>query len=409
MNALPRNTPETHVEADVSHKITMNDASADEKEEEDEEDINGPSSHPMIGTDESLMSGFPNDIESSNFISPITSIGHNNPHSLAGLELEHAHASSHVHADMGPGDEKGVDAGEVDSVSNPNLEATQDLDPAHPSSSSINPNLTNTTDPSGSNHISSLEGLGETETHGDEGNHGHLGMDAVEAVDEGLGQPTMQGEIKVGEEGGGELSNLQVGTVEGVLDSLMKAQKGKTKMTKLTRRRKRGPQQPFSAQTYFRFDALNNICSENPESSPEEIILIVENKWQMLDEEKKKQYIEKANKDQERYQNELKLYLPKSQGGKMKRPKARKHPNAPKHPKSAYLYFVAEHRDKIKCENPKKGFTEIAQLLGKRWRLLSKEDAKVYHDKALIDKNRYKREKKDFRPPPPLHDAKEVY
>jgi len=195
-------------------------------------------------------------------------------------------------------------------------------------------------------------------------------------------------------------TRAEVGTVKDVLSSLMKSQKGKTRVTKLTRRRKRGPQPPLSAVTYFRFDTLPEVCKRNPGSSPEEIILIVENKWQLLEQERKKVYLDKAKEDQKRYDNEIKLYLPKSQGGRMKRAKAKKHPNAPKHPKSAYLYFVAEHRQRVKKQYPGKGFTEIAQKLGEQWRALTPDQMEKYKAQATADKERYRREKEEFQPPP---------
>jgi len=79
-------------------------------------------------------------------------------------------------------------------------------------------------------------------------------------------------------------------------------------------------------------------------------------------------YEQRSLEDDHRYEDEVKLYLPKSQGGMMKRKKARKHPSAPKHPMSAYLYFVADHRAKLKDAFPDKNFTEIAKLLGEQWR-----------------------------------------
>mmetsp|Transcript_31383 Transcript_31383/g.55197 ORF Transcript_31383/g.55197 Transcript_31383/m.55197 type:complete len:657 (+) Transcript_31383:109-2079(+) len=188
-----------------------------------------------------------------------------------------------------------------------------------------------------------------------------------------------------------------LGTVKEVLSCLMKSMQDKSKMTVSTRKRKRGPQPPSSAIDYFRFDTLHDVCKQNPTSSPEEIILIVENKWQLLKPTEKEVYEKKSKEDQERYDNEIKLYLPKSQGGSMKRPKAKKHPNAPKHPKSAYLYFVGDNRARIKKENPGLAFKEIAQILGREWRALSKEENEKFQARAQADKDRYRREKEQMK------------
>lgn len=83
----------------------------------------------------------------------------------------------------------------------------------------------------------------------------------------------------------------------------------------------------------------------------------------------------------------------------MKRKKAKKHPHAPKHPKSAYLYFAQDNRDKLKEAFPGKGFTEIAKILGQQWRSLDPETRKRYTERAELDKVRYKEEKDRFEPP----------
>ena len=45
--------------------------------------------------------------------------------------------------------------------------------------------------------------------------------------------------------------------------------------------------------------------------------------------------------------------------------------------RSAYLYFVADNRARIKQENPGKGFTDVARLLGVEWRRLTDEQKTV--------------------------------
>ncbi len=70
----------------------------------------------------------------------------------------------------------------------------------------------------------------------------------------------------------------------------------------------------------------------------------------------------------------------------MKRRKAKKHPSAPKHPMSAYLYFVADHRQKLKQRFPEKGFTEIARMLGDEWRKLDLDSKQVRHACPLVSR-----------------------
>jgi len=62
----------------------------------------------------------------------------------------------------------------------------------------------------------------------------------------------------------------------------------------------------------------------------------------------------------------------------------KKDPLAPKNPVSAYLFFVAEQRVKLKQEDDlnqnqcsRKSFREIAQELGARWKTMTDEEKQV--------------------------------
>jgi len=182
-----------------------------------------------------------------------------------------------------------------------------------------------------------------------------------------------------------------------IKDILLSREKATASRGKVTRRRKRGPKAASSAFAFYRFEVLGDICELHPSLTPEET---------MLPESEKMIYETKAQQDDQRYGEEVKLYLPKSQGGKMKRKKAKKHPAAPKHPMSAYLYFVNDNRQKLKQAYPEKGFTEIARMLGEQWRKLDPGARAMYQQRATLDKERYKAEKDNFQPPP-IEEMKE--
>ena len=63
----------------------------------------------------------------------------------------------------------------------------------------------------------------------------------------------------------------------------------------------------------------------------------------------------------------------------------------PKHPKSAYLHFVADNRERVKASGS--SFTDIAKRLGQKWKSLPAPEREVYLRIAEADKVRYKREK----------------
>lgn len=75
----------------------------------------------------------------------------------------------------------------------------------------------------------------------------------------------------------------------------------------------------------------------------------------------------------------------------------RREPGAPKHPLSAYLFYVAEQRQLYAktAFSAKRTFTEMAQLLGQRWRNMNRVDREPYEKKADLDKQRYEQEKRD--------------
>ena len=67
---------------------------------------------------------------------------------------------------------------------------------------------------------------------------------------------------------------------------------------------------------------------------------------------------------------------PSSTGGKRKRTEA-KDPNAPKRPATAYIFFNADMRPKVKDEHPGMGLSERSKLVGKMWANLKPEKKQV--------------------------------
>ena len=55
-------------------------------------------------------------------------------------------------------------------------------------------------------------------------------------------------------------------------------------------------------------------------------------------------------------------------------------------PKSAYNFYVAEVRAKVKEENPDMKFGDISKKVGEMWKALSEEEKKPYQEMA--DKNK---------------------
>ena len=84
--------------------------------------------------------------------------------------------------------------------------------------------------------------------------------------------------------------------------------------------------------------------------------------------------------------------------------------DAPKKPKSAYLIFCQENREKIKQENPDIQPKEILTKLGSLWQLIKNEpESKKYVKKALDEKTRYDSELGEYSPSEEYNKVMEEY
>ena len=76
--------------------------------------------------------------------------------------------------------------------------------------------------------------------------------------------------------------------------------------------------------------------------------------------------------------------------------KLKKDPNAPKGPKTSYIMFFTEYREKLKVEKPELTVTEMAKAGGVKWKELSPSERLKFEKKAADDKVRYEREKQAY-------------
>ncbi|CAD8135994.1 unnamed protein product [Paramecium pentaurelia] len=83
---------------------------------------------------------------------------------------------------------------------------------------------------------------------------------------------------------------------------------------------------------------------------------------------------------------------PKQQVTKQKKQKRQKDPLAPKMPKSAFIFYFQDKREKFQQQYPNLQFQEITKLIANEWKDLPKEIQQSYHDKAFNDRSRYSQE-----------------
>jgi len=73
--------------------------------------------------------------------------------------------------------------------------------------------------------------------------------------------------------------------------------------------------------------------------------------------------------------------------------------NAPKRPKSGYMFFCEKKRLEIKASQPELKVTEVAKVLGERWKSATPETKAKYSKKSEADKVRYNAEKAEYKRP----------
>jgi len=187
------------------------------------------------------------------------------------------------------------------------------------------------------------------------------------------------------------------------------AKKKKEVAKKGTKRKRKDPNEPKRTRTaymYFMQEQRPEFKLKNPGQSFAEQNKQLSERWKLLTEEDKKTYTKLHDEDKLRYEKELASYTPPAKESdsdsssdedkKRKVKKLKKDPNAPKRPANAYMFYQAEVRDAVKKEHTTKKVTEIAKLIGGKWRGLSAEEKKPYEDKAKLDKERYLTEQKEY-------------
>ena len=76
--------------------------------------------------------------------------------------------------------------------------------------------------------------------------------------------------------------------------------------------------------------------------------------------------------------------------------KKRVDPNKPKRPKTSFIYFCNDNRDKVKKKHPTLKLGEVMKKLGTMWKALKPEKRKKYEDLYSKDKTRYEEELDEY-------------
>jgi hypothetical protein len=90
---------------------------------------------------------------------------------------------------------------------------------------------------------------------------------------------------------------------------------------------------------------------------------------------------------------------------KERRRRRKKDPNKPRGALTPYMCFSKQIRPVIQNENPGAGVTDIAKIIGAKWRALTDEEKEPFKVLAQKDRARYNAQMKDYVPTPGYDDS----
>merc|ERR1712045_389299 len=107
--------------------------------------------------------------------------------------------------------------------------------------------------------------------------------------------------------------------------------------------------------------------------------------YKNLTSEEKAIWVERAEQDKLRYDQEMSLYTPppghdargnliEEQRPRKRNKRAPKDPDAPKRASGAYVFFTNEMRPMVMKQFPGIKFVEMGRILGERWRALQPQE-----------------------------------
>jgi hypothetical protein len=138
------------------------------------------------------------------------------------------------------------------------------------------------------------------------------------------------------------------------------------------------PKRPANAYAQFLKDKKGQKIPQG-----EKAVTYWRDEYENLTKEKKKKYIEKAEREKERYEKkmeEFKNYVF----------------DLPKRPLNAFSLFVRDRIPDLKNENPKAPTTQLIKIAAKEWKKEDGVSQSKYEKKAEQDKKRFSRQMKDF-------------
>lgn len=155
------------------------------------------------------------------------------------------------------------------------------------------------------------------------------------------------------------------------------------------------PRGRVSSYAYF----LQKSCEDYKKKNPNKAIVFSEfskqcsTQWKKMSDSEKKKYIQMADRDKKRYQDEMKNYVPPKGEKGRKSKKNKKDPAAPKRALSAFFLYCQDERNNVKSSlPPESSVGDVAKELGRKWKLLNGQAKAKYEQLAIKEKAKYDKE-----------------
>jgi len=167
------------------------------------------------------------------------------------------------------------------------------------------------------------------------------------------------------------------------------------------------PKKNLSAYFIFTNKRRGELKVAHPDKKLTQLTTLMAAEWKAMDAATKKRYQDQADADKENYivsmaeykktdnyaKHQVKLTDWKEEQKLTAVKKAAKKPkdvNAPKKPPTAYFLFTAQIRAEVTAANPEMKITQLAKVMGQKWKGLPEDEKKVLQEEAARLKEAHK-------------------
>jgi hypothetical protein len=174
------------------------------------------------------------------------------------------------------------------------------------------------------------------------------------------------------------------------------------------------PKRVKSAYMCFAAKCRAELVKESPGLSFGEVGREAGKRWQALSEKQKEPWLKTVSDDKERYEEEMRTYVPdeayaaQKQKLKAQGPKLAKDPDKPKRGRTAYLVFCDSKRAAIRKKHPKQSMLEVMATLAEQWNSISANERNQCDKTAEKEKAEYQTALASYEPSDEYKQAMEL-